>query len=280
MYKVIKFRKRIILSFAISSFAILASVLVTAKATQLQQVEVPIIMYHSILQDEAYQGDYVISPTDFEEDLIYLTENGYTAIGIQDLLDYVNGVADLPEKPIILSFDDGYYNNYLYAYPLALEYEMKIVISPIAYMTEIYSEEETLSAYYSHITTEQIREMFNSGYVEFGNHSYNLHSSSGTRLGIEQVAGESLENYTAVISEDIMTAQELLIQVTGFNTKLFVYPFGAISSATPSIISDLGFSVTFTCEERINIITKEWSSLENLGRYIRPSNKSVEEILE
>lgn len=102
----------------------------TNAQVQPEGIQLPIIMYHSMLRNGS--GEYTISPETFEEDLRYLKDNGYTTIYMQDLLDYINKQVPLPEKPIMLTFDDGYYNNYLYAYPLAKKYESKIVISPSA----------------------------------------------------------------------------------------------------------------------------------------------------
>lgn len=81
-------------------------------------VKLPVIMYHSLLKDEKLQNDYTVSPTLFENDLKYLTENGYTTVVVKDLTDYVYGKKSLPEKCIMLTFDDGYYNNYYYALSL------------------------------------------------------------------------------------------------------------------------------------------------------------------
>ena len=70
-------------------------------------VEVPVVMYHSMLKDEARHGQYVISPEEFENDLQYLQSHGYTTILIEDLIAYTKG-GSLPEKPVLLTFDDGY----------------------------------------------------------------------------------------------------------------------------------------------------------------------------
>ena len=71
-----------------------------------------------ILRDSARQGKYVISPAVLAADLDALQKKGYTAVTVSDLLAYVQDGADLPEKPVMITFDDGYYNNYIYAYPL------------------------------------------------------------------------------------------------------------------------------------------------------------------
>ena len=131
-----------------------------------QGIQLPIIMYHGILKDTKRQGKYVISPELLESDMKYLKENGYTPVFMQDVIDYVKNGTPLPEKPIILSFDDGYYNNYAYAFPLAQQYDTKIVIAPIIKDTEKYSEANEENANYGHITWDNMKEMVDSGYVE------------------------------------------------------------------------------------------------------------------
>ena len=136
-------------------------------------VELPIVMYHSMLKDTKLQGQFVIDPAKFEEDLKYLKDNGYTTITASDLIDYVYNNKELPKKPIMLTFDDGYYNNYLYAYPLLKKYKCKAVISPIVYYSDLYSKStDAPSPSYSHCTWKQLKEMQNSGCVEIQNHRY------------------------------------------------------------------------------------------------------------
>ena len=102
-------------------------------------VRVPVIMYHAVMDDASRLGKYVISPEELESDFKWLSENGYTAILSEDLINYTENGAALPEKPILLTFDDGYYNNYLYAYPTAKRYGMKFVLSPIGKYADLYT---------------------------------------------------------------------------------------------------------------------------------------------
>ena len=113
------------------SIGILAAIQVDASVEQAEAVQVPIIMYHGLLKEEKKQGRYVISPDLFEQDLKYLQENGYTTIVMADLLEYVYNGKDLLVNPVMITFDDGYYNNYLYAYPLLKQYNSRMVLSPI-----------------------------------------------------------------------------------------------------------------------------------------------------
>lgn len=241
-------------------------------------VELPIVMYHSMLKDTKLQGQFVIDPAKFEEDLKYLKDNGYTTITVSDLVDYVYNNKELPKKPIMLTFDDGYYNNYLYAYPLLKKYKCKAVISPIGYYSDLYSKStDAPSPSYSHCTWKQLKEMQNSGCVEIQNHSYNMHSQNG-RLGIKQKNGESSEEYKEVITQDISKAQNRFKEKLEYTPQAFVYPFGALSDSSEEAIKALSFKASFTCEEKINIIAKDKNSLYLLGRFIRTNKMTTKEL--
>lgn len=235
-----------------------------------EEIKLPIIMYHSLLKDSAYHGKYVISPDLLEQDLQYLSQNGYTPVHMAQVIAYVQEGTPLPEKPVILSFDDGYYNNYLYAYPLAQKYRMKLIIAPIGYYTDLYSETEDNHANYSHITWDQIREMSESGLVEFQNHTYNLHEY-GARKGAGKQKGESFEAYEALLREDILPMQEKLLACTGKTPDTMVFPFGDYCADSLKIIRSFGFQAAFTCNEQMNVLTRDPECLFTLGRFLRPS---------
>lgn len=247
------------------------AITVTALAAQ-EGVEVPVVMYHSMLKDESQHGKYVVSPAEFEQDLLWLKEHGYTTVSTADLIAYTQG-GPLPEKPVMLTFDDGYYNNYLYAYPIAKQYGCKFLLSPIGRYADEYSGTGEANAYYTHATWDQLREMTGSGLVELGNHSYNLHDAKRAR-GVERRSGEGDEAYRARIMADLTQAQEAFRRELGEAPKTFVYPFGAMSEGVGEIIREMGFEVTFTCREKTSKVTREKESLYGLGRYLRPSGVS------
>lgn len=242
-------------------------------------VVLPIIMYHGILKDAKMQGEYVISPADFENDLKFITENNYTAITVNDLTNYVYENINLPEKPIMITFDDGYLNNYVYAFPLIKKYGCKMVLSPIGKYADEYSISGDNSVSYANATWNELKEMQDSGFVEIQNHTYDLHNSSGTRLGAKQKSGESDSNYKEIISTDIKKAQDLIFTNLGITPSAFIYPFGAISKSSDNIMKDIGFKCTMICEKRVNYITHDKECLYSLGRFIRSNKISAREIL-
>lgn len=249
----------------------------TSAAADGDSVTLPIIMYHGMLRDPKMQGEFVISPDQFESDLKYITEHGYSTVVMQDLIDFVYKGTTLPEKPVMITFDDGYYNNYIYAFPLLKKYDCKMVLSPIGYYTDQYSKTTDLSATYSNATWENLKEMLLSGYVELQNHSYNLHASSGSRLGAQKKSSESEEVYQKVLRDDLKKAQERFQDELGIKPNTFTYPFGAVSKASLPVIKELGFKATLTCVAKLNTITKgDTECLYGLGRYKR-SNKGTSE---
>lgn len=275
LYLTVKVNRKILVAALVAAATLFAAVFTVYAQTGEDAVEVPIVMYHSVLKDEARHGQYVISPSQFEEDLIFLEEHGYTTVLMSDLINYTEG-GELPEKPIVLTFDDGYYNNYLYAFEIAGRHNARFVISPIGYYAQLFSESGEHNAYYSHATWQQLKEMVDSGLVEVQNHSYNLHKNENGTLGVKAVSGESDEQYRTRISEDILQAQEAIEHNVGVRPTTMVYPFGAMSGNTLEIMRSLGFKATLTCEERKNKITRDAQSLYDLGRYLRPSGVSSE----
>jgi peptidoglycan/xylan/chitin deacetylase (PgdA/CDA1 family) len=148
------------------------------------------MMYHEV---KTYKtGKDVITPYEFESDLKYLQSNNYNTITMAQLIDYVDNGTELPENPIILSFDDGYLNNYVYAYPLVKKYDMKMVLSIIGKSTDDFTRIPDDDLDYSHVTWMQINEMTDSGCVEIQNHSYNLHKITKGSTGRKQKRGETL----------------------------------------------------------------------------------------
>ncbi len=243
-------------------------------------VLLPILMYHGVTEDPKRIGTFVISSKMLEEDLSYIQKEGYQTVTVDEVIRFVKNGEPLPPKPIILTFDDGYYNNYCYAYPLLKKYNMKAVISPIGKYTDIYSESDNKNPAYAHITWDEIREMMASGLVEFQNHSYDLHQQAGGRTGAKKKNGETVAAYGKVLENDLMIWQEKMEENTGYSPTTFTYPFGGISEASYDILERLGFQASLSCEEKVNVILPgQDACLQKMNRFLRSNTKSAESIL-
>lgn len=245
-----------------------------AVSQKTNELTLPVIMYHSLLKDKSLQGTYVISPNLFKNDVHTLKKRGYKIISAQELVDYVNRKLNLPKKCVMLTFDDGYYNNYLYAYQIARDENIKFILSPIAINSEKSSDSDHLSPSYSNCTWEQLREMSESGLVEIMNHSYDMHQNS-VRTGTKITNGENDEEYKKLLFEDINHAQQLFKKNVGKEPIGFTYPFGAICRQSQEVVRDMGFKLAFTCEERVNAIkVGDNDALLKIGRYLRNNTES------
>ncbi|MCI9287234.1 MAG: polysaccharide deacetylase family protein [Clostridia bacterium] len=246
-----------------------------ASSYEEESIKLPIIMYHSILKDTSRSGKYIVTPSTLEADLQYIANNGYTTITMTDLIAYVYENSVLPEKPIIITFDDGHYNNLGYAVPLLKKYNMKAVISIVGKYTDTFSESDEANLNYSYLRWKDIEELMNSGIIEFQNHTYNLHSESNGRMGCSKKLYESEENYRKILSNDIILLQQKFQENTGYTPNTFTYPFGSISKSSLPIIKNLGFKASLSCSTGVNNITKNPDCLYCLKRNNRPSGIST-----
>lgn len=243
-----------------------------ARENPENSIKVPIVMYHSVLKDESKSCDYVVTPVKLEEDILWLNENGYTPVSVNDLILYVNGQEDLPDKPVVLTFDDGFYNNYTYVFPLLKKYNIKSTISVVGSYSDEASECAEPNPNYSYLRWKEIAEMRNSGLVEFSNHTYNMHSTDG-RQGTKQLDGETYEDYRGEMLVDIDRLQQEFESHCGFRPNVFAYPYGFVCENGERIVKNMGFNASLGVEEKINTIIKgDKSCLYNLHRYNRPGN--------
>lgn len=241
--------------------------------------QLPVIMYHHLSENPAKLGDYTVSPVQFEADLKEIKRLGYTVISLQQLCDYYDGREPLPEKSVLITFDDGYYSVYVYAYPLLKAYDMPAICFILGYYTQMYSDGEKQNVNYAHMTWEQLDEMQQSGLIALGSHSYNMHKlrGEGKRYGISINAGEAEEMYCDAVLEDLCTLSDAMYENLGFKPDTFAYPFGAICKQSYPVLRQMGFRFAFTCEEKVNCICPADGQTTPvlLGRYNRASRYST-----
>lgn len=277
--KVLKLNYKLIIIFTIMILILTSTfIFYSVKATQTDIIKVPIIMYHSILKSKT--GTYIINPDELEKDLQYIKNNNYTTITMLDLINYVYNDTPLPEKPIIITFDDGFYNNLTYAVPLLEKYNMVAVISVVGTFTDCYSNSGEANPNYGYLRWEDINNLIDSGTIEFQNHTYQLHSTSGSRNGCMKKKHESVSAYTDVLYNDLYNLQQKFQQNTNYTPTTFTYPFGAISKDSVDVIKQLGFKATLSCTEGINKISNNPECLYGLKRFNRSNKYSTNSFFE
>lgn len=262
----------------ISSSVYIPAVNVISTAAK-PAVRLPIIMYHHVLKDRSKLGKYIVSPKEIEKDILYLKEQGYTTIVMEDLINFVYNKAELPEKPIMLTFDDGYYSNYTYVLPLLEKYDCKAVISITGSYIDKSTAEGKLNPAYSYLTWDLVKELVQSPYVEIQNHSYGMHEIC-ERKGCSIMKGETYEEYSREMINDVGKLQNVIEEKTGYKPTTFTYPYGFVCIECNEILQKMGFMATLSCYEGVNILTGKKDELFELKRFNRPSGVSQKKFFE
>ncbi len=182
----------------------------------------PVLMYHAVAPDGTECNEMTVTVGKLRRDIEWLYDHGYTPVLASDLLS----PETLPEKPVLLTFDDGYENNYTLLYPLLQETGAKATIAIIVSMQDNPSD--------VFLTWDQCREMQASGLVELASHTYyrhNLDDRNGTfdpdrPNGIERAPDEDDEAFARRVLDDVQHSYERMVQETGVRPCCFAYPYG------------------------------------------------------
>lgn len=137
---------------------------VDTSAAAAAGARIPVLMYHAVSDDMWGIDELFVSPANMRAQLQYLVDNGYDPIFFSDL----SHIEDY-DRPIILTFDDGYDDNYNYLYPMLQEFGVKATIFVI---TGMMGDEH-------YFTAEQAKEMSDSGLVDIQSHTVD-HDELGT----------------------------------------------------------------------------------------------------
>ena len=247
----------------------------TQSTSAPETVALPIVMYHHIAESDALLGKYVISPAELENDLAYLRSAGYESVSVQQLLDWSEGKCALPEKPCMITFDDGYESTGVYAAPLLEKYGFTGVVAVIGSVAEQYSREPDHNLRYSHLDWSAAAALQRSGVMEMQCHSWAMHELK-PRKGCDRIPGESAGAYRAALTEDTERFLDGCAEHGAEPVPAVAYPFGAYCAQTVEILRDMGFRVGFTCTEKVNHVSGEAAELMELGRFNRPHGPSAE----
>ena len=242
-------------------------------------VSLPILMYHSLLKDPGAAGAYVLSPDAFAADIRCLQARGYTCVLPSDLVRFVDEGTPLPDKPVMLTLDDGCLNNLVYVLPILRALGAKAVISPVGAYTDDAVRQADPNPRYAYCTWDDLRTLAASGLVELGNHSYALHQA-GSRRGATRRRGEALSSYQEMMSADTLRMQSAMERELGARPVCYVYPYGFVDPDGELLLRQLGYRVTLSCREAVNCITADPESLFSLGRFNRPSGVSSASFLD
>jgi peptidoglycan/xylan/chitin deacetylase (PgdA/CDA1 family) len=199
--------------------------------------ELPILMYHQVLAEEPKLAKFNLHvlTRNFEKQLEFLKRKGFETIVFEDLL-----TKRLPKKPIILTFDDGYENNYLHLLPLLKKYNMKAVIYILGdrkHKTNFW-DKPLGEAEHKLLSPAQILAMQKTGLVEFGSHSLRH-----ARLAL-------LEK--AEIIKEVAGSKKALEAFLKKPVHSFAYPYGLFNEEIKNITRAAGYTFGLTVKHGPN----------------------------
>ncbi len=193
------------------------------------QATVPILMYHYVSDlppnADRLRRDLTVTPEAFEAQLQYLTDAGYHAITLSDLYLHLTQGYPLPERPIILTFDDGYSDAYEVAFPLLLEYGFTGTFFVLATPTHFESP--------GYLTWSQMKEMADAG--------MEIQAHGRDHVDLRNRSYDYLVYQTLGI-------QEAIQQHTGTLPRFFCYPSGQYDAHVISVLKSAGYWGAVTTE--------------------------------
>ena len=232
----------------------------TALSSDEISMQVPILMYHHLSEDVT--NSEMVSPEQFEAQIRALSEAGYTGVSFDELQAYVLRGEPLPEKPVVITFDDGYRSNYTLAYPILQKYNMKAAIFVIGVSFGKDHYKDTDYAITPHFGAAEAAEMAASGLVSIQSHTYDMHqwlpyeTGSAVRENILPLPGESEEAYVQTLTEDFTRSRAQLESATGQPVDVLAYPAGQYSTLAQVTLQLLGVHVTLSTNPGVNTVVK------------------------
>lgn len=193
----------------------------TAMSASAPFTRVPILIYHSVRP--YYPGitnivkEYTVPPNIFDDQLRYLRDNGYTPITLDDLTAHFNSNKSLPDQPIIITFDDGWENQYRYAFPIMQKYGY----TGIFY---IYSNPIDKKVF---LKWDEVKTMVDANMV-IGDHTKSHPELS--KIKDDATLRQEIEDSKKIIEAKIRKP-----------VNDFAYPFGDFNSHTVDIVKQAGY---------------------------------------
>jgi peptidoglycan/xylan/chitin deacetylase (PgdA/CDA1 family) len=214
---------------------------------------VPVLMYHHVNPN---RGDsFTVTPETFEGQMRYLHERRYRTLKLDELLAYIHGKLILKEKAVAVTFDDGWLDNYIWAFPVIREYQINAAIFTVTDRTErasasaaklpisvpAHKESKLLinqgGEHKVVLNWDLIREMYNSGLVEF--HSHTKSHRKCDRLPENE------------LMEELGESKRLIEKKLGKPCPYLCWPYGKFDELASGIAREVGYKALFTTDHGV-----------------------------
>ena len=182
-------------------------------------------MYHSICEHirKEKHNKWRVKPKDFEKQMKWFYDNKWNSFTISELIK----LDEIPKKSFLVTFDDGYEDNFINAFPILKKYNFKATIYLVPNQSINHWEEKNTSVLSNLLNNEQILQMQNTGLIEFGSHTLshvNLSTINDEQLLIE-----------------LKKSKEEIEKITRKECEAFAYPYGKFDDKIIQAVEEIGY---------------------------------------
>jgi len=191
---------------------------------------VPILTYYGFSKNKT--DEQTVSETNFKEQMQYLKDNGYRVIGLDQFLDFLDFKTQIPEKSVVITFDDGRRSLYDIAFPVLKDYGFRAVLF---IRTDFIGGKDAVS-------WEQLREMAENG--------FDIQSKAKTHRDMTRLnKGESFEEYFKAVQMEIVQSKQIIEKRLNHPCQYLAYPYGKSNHLVSALLKKEGFRAAFTLAE-------------------------------
>ncbi|QUW21932.1 polysaccharide deacetylase family protein [Sporosarcina sp. Marseille-Q4063] len=215
-----------------------------------QAETVPVLTYHRIIKESNISKQHyidgalnpmVVTKEEFTKQMNYLKDNDFVTLTLPEVYLFLIGEMDIPDKSVLLTFNDGYKDNFVEAYPLLKKYDFTavnfLITGAITKRVQPFNPES--DQYFSTKELSKACDVF-----DYQSHTYNYHRRENNIQNIE------VSYLNSRIDEEVTKDIEKSIHNLNGVNLAFSYPYGEYSPSTINIVKDLGFKMAFTTEDR------------------------------
>lgn len=264
-----------------------------------------ILSYHEIVNaDQALIPEYAVTPTMFVRQIDWLRNNGYHFVSVDDVLADEAKKRSLPDKAVLITFDDGYRSVYDNAWPILKMFKIPAVVTVVCSWeddkTEVNFDGKEIPRS-KLMTWQELRELSDSGLIEIGSHSFDLHKGiQGNPQGNMQPAAVTLQWLTKVqryetdaeyrqrVAIDLKRSRQEIESHVGHMPRVIAWPYGRYNTPLREMAAKLGMKVGLTLDDGANmadtplwglrrILVQNDMKLWNLNREISIRNQNLSE---
>ncbi len=208
---------------------------------------IPVLNYHRIIDKQnipaCKQDSYVVSDQKFSEQMKFLKDNNYTAIDLDDYLYLKEHKNELPQKPVIITFDDGYENNFIYAYPILKAFGFKAVIYSVS---DPGTEEFTKMDLPEKLLSQQ--QMY-----ELSQNGISIQGHTATHPHLKLLSNDE-------IKLELTTCKETLESITRKPVAHMAIPYGSYDKRVFAIARETGYkTIEVPGKGTINLATSPYN---------------------